>query len=138
MTVVRQETHGDVVIEIVMDTDRMDKMVADAPDLLSAVIQKTAFDVEKYAKVKCPVDTGNLANSIRAEKVVKKGTQVYADIAPHTEYAIYVELGHMTAGKNPTFIPGVYYMTNALTQAGKELETAMSLYGKTLEGYGAE
>ena len=45
--------------------------------------------VETHAKILCPVDTGFLRNSIQVDDV----TPVQATIAPHTEYAEFVEFG---------------------------------------------
>lgn len=49
---------------------------------------------EGYAKRLCPVDTGNLRNSITHEQY-DESTEV---IGTNVEYAPYVELGHMTSG----------------------------------------
>ena len=45
--------------------------------------------VETHAKLVAPVDTGFLRNSIQVDSV----TPVEAIIAPHTEYAEFVEFG---------------------------------------------
>ena len=47
---------------------------------------------ESYAKRLCPVDTGNLRNSITHEQF-DESTEV---IGSNVEYAPYVELGHIT------------------------------------------
>jgi HK97 gp10 family phage protein len=66
---------------------------------LGAVVRKAAFDVEARAKLKAPVDTGHLRNSIS----VRTGGQIggdggaldalSAEVVATAEYAAYVELG---------------------------------------------
>lgn len=53
-------------------------------------LEKCGMTAEGYAKKLCPVDTGNLRNSI-AHKVVSDENAVY--IGTNNEYAAYVELG---------------------------------------------
>lgn len=47
---------------------------------------------EGHAKAKCPVDTGNLRNSI-THKVVEDGSDVICYVGTDVEYGPYVELG---------------------------------------------
>lgn len=53
-------------------------------------LEKCGLDAEEYAKKLCPVDTGNLRNSI-AHQVQPEEAVVY--IGSNSEYAAYVELG---------------------------------------------
>ena len=68
--------------------NRIPEIVARFPGAVRAVVAKTALDVEADAKALCPVDTGALRGSIKAEI---EGTR--ATIEPHMEYAGYVEFG---------------------------------------------
>lgn len=58
---------------------------------------------ESYAKMRCPVDTGNLRNSIThqmdGDDAVVIGTAV--------EYAPYVELGTHKMGSRPYLVPAL-------------------------------
>lgn len=58
---------------------------------------------ESYAKMRCPVDTGNLRNSIThqmdGDTTVEIGTSV--------EYAPYVELGTYKMAARPYIVPAV-------------------------------
>jgi HK97 gp10 family phage protein len=54
----------------------------------SLAIRKTAYDIERDAKAFCPVDTGNLRNSISTD-----ARGLSAEIGPTAEYAAYVEEG---------------------------------------------
>lgn len=53
-------------------------------------LEKCGLTAEGYAKMLCPVDTGNLRNSITHQVVTGENT-VY--IGSNSEYAAYVELG---------------------------------------------
>ena len=134
MKIVKAVKRGDATIEIAIDTDRLDKMMVEAQGLgkLAAVVQKCAFDVEGRAKKFYPVDTGRLANSIQAEQVKVEPGIVYADIAPHTEYAIYVEMGHRT--KAGTYVMGHHYMTRALYIEAEKLQRALRTWAEQLGG----
>lgn len=59
--------------------------------------------VETHAKLYCPVDTGFLRNSIQVDSV----TPVEAVIAPHTDYAEFVETGTSRAHAQPYMRPAV-------------------------------
>jgi HK97 gp10 family phage protein len=60
------------------------------PGKTAQVVSKTAFNVEANAKNAVPVDTGALKNSIDTE-IASGGLS--ATVAPHTEYAHFVEFG---------------------------------------------
>ena len=68
--------------------NRIPEIVARFPGAVRAVVAKAALDIEADAKALCPVDTGALRASIKAEI---DGTR--ATIEPHQEYAGYVEFG---------------------------------------------
>lgn len=59
---------------------------------LVASINKAVLIVEAEAKKKCPVDDGQLRNSIQS-KVVDKDSVVDGEIFTNVEYAPYVEYG---------------------------------------------
>jgi HK97 gp10 family phage protein len=69
--------------------NRIPQIIAGAKPAVDRILAKTAFDTESLAKVYAPVDTGNLMNSIAADKVRDMTWRVTAN----AEYAIYVELG---------------------------------------------
>lgn len=68
--------------------NRIPDIAARFPGAVRAVVAKAALDIEADAKALCPVDTGALRASIKAEI---DGTR--ATIEPHQEYAGYVEFG---------------------------------------------
>jgi len=70
--------------------------------------------VEAYAKIAAPVDTGALRNSIQVDSV----TPIEAIIAPHTDYAEFVEFGTSRMAAQP-------YMRPALDQNEREIVNAV-------------
>ena len=59
--------------------------------------------VETHAKLICPVDTGFLRNSIQVDEV----TPMEATIAPHTNYAEFVEFGTSRREEQPYMRPAI-------------------------------
>lgn len=86
--------------------DRLPEIAAKLPQVTSTVVRKAAFDVEAQAKSELyeghGVDTGLLKSSIQTDM---EG-DLRAIVAPHTEYASYVEFGHHS-------FTGYHYMTQA-------------------------
>lgn len=76
---------------------------------LAVAIKKSAFLVERHAKIFTPVDTGRLRGSIAADIHPMKAT-----IEPHTNYAIYVHEG-------TRFMVGRPFMTKGKTAAMPEI-----------------
>jgi HK97 gp10 family phage protein len=58
--------------------------------------------IETACKEFCPVDTGRLRSSILAEAVSEREV----DVAPHTDYAAYVEFGTYKMDAQPYMSPG--------------------------------
>lgn len=70
--------------------DNSEEVKSAMHDALVRALEKIGMTAEKYAKRLCPVDTGNLRNSIT--HVVDEQEQA-AIIGTNNEYAAYVELG---------------------------------------------
>lgn len=61
---------------------------------VSAVVRKTAADIERDAKVFAPVDTGNLRNSIGVDLHGDgRSPAISAEIGPTANYGAFVEFG---------------------------------------------
>lgn len=89
-----------VTVNYHVRSNRIPAIMAKMPGAVSAVVRKTAFDIEGTAKALAPVDTGALSGSIKADV-----EQFSATIAPHTEYAAYVELGTYKMRAQPYMRP---------------------------------
>lgn len=86
------------------------ELVMNATDeAIEAAFEAIGMQAEAYAKSLCPVDTGNLRNSIthavnKSEKAVYIGTNV--------EYAPYVEMGTSRNKAQPYLKPAAENHTN--------------------------
>jgi HK97 gp10 family phage protein len=89
-----------ITVRTTIRDNRIPSIIATFPGAISKVVTKTAFDIEASAKVICPVDTGALSGSIKAD--VKEFT---ATIAPHKEYDAYVEFGTIKMAAQPYMRP---------------------------------
>lgn len=90
-------------VEVIDNSEEVKKAFQAAA---ARALEKCGLTAEGYAKRLCPVDTGNLRNSI-SHKVDDGEPAVY--IGTNTEYAPYVELGtgiYCEDGGRPT--PWVY------------------------------
>lgn len=81
--------------------NHLPKLGRELPPKCNQTVQKAALKCETYAKDVCPVDTGALRNSIEAHSVDANTWE----IAPHTEYAIYVEFGTRKMAARPYMRP---------------------------------
>lgn len=86
-------------------TDNSGQVKAEMQAAVLRALEKCGLTAEGYAKKLCPVDTGNLRNSI-SHTVDEGDTTAY--IGTNAEYAPYVELGtgKYAEGGRPT--PWVY------------------------------
>lgn len=71
--------------------------------LASQVVRKTAFDVEAQAKLRAPVDTGFLRNSIHTEQE----SELRASVNVGAEYGLFVEYGTSRMAAQPFLNPAV-------------------------------
>lgn len=76
--------------------------------------------VETYAKLLVPVDTGFLRNSIQVDEV----TPVEAYIAPHTDYAEFVEFGTERQAAQPYMRPALDEHEGEIVQAVRDTVAA--------------
>ena len=73
--------------------DNIDNVIKDKlPDALAAAIEKACLIVEADAKKNCPVDDGQLRQSITHEVTTDNG-KIEGVIGTNIEYAPYVEIG---------------------------------------------
>lgn len=101
--------------------NNLPKIVKKLPEAVSAIVRKAAFDVEANAKAIVPVDTGTLKNSITSEFP----TPTSAIIAPHTEYAGYVEYGTRKQRAQPYMRPAAEKVREAFLEACQRLEESL-------------
>lgn len=95
----------------------------------AAVLRKSAMDVERDAKMFCPVDTGNLRGSISTSfSGDGRGGSMSAEIGPTASYGSYVEFGTSRMGPSAFMGPALDRNTPSF------LEAAAQLGARALEG----
>ena len=85
-------------IEIIDNTPQFKAAIADK---IPVALEAVGLQAEGYAKLKCPVDTGNLRNSITH---AQEGNDTEI-IGTNVEYAPYVELGTQRTKAQPFLKP---------------------------------
>ena len=100
-----------------LDTRVLDAIAAGLNKNSDQVLASVAFQVEAEAKVRAPVDTGTLKNSIHTEKK-KQGLYWVAD---GVEYGIYQELGTSRMSAHPFMKPAVEKVQQYLADLYKRL-----------------
>ena len=73
-------------------------------EAIARALEAIGLQAEGYAKMKCPVDTGNLRNSITHTTDVDEKA---AYIGSNVEYAAYVEYGTQKTKAQPYLKPAV-------------------------------
>lgn len=71
-------------------TDNSEEVLAALQEATLRALEKCGLTAEGYAKKLCPVDTGNLRNSITH---LVDESELCAYVGTNAEYAAYVELG---------------------------------------------
>ena len=84
--------------------DNSDVIKNALPEQIEIALEAVGLQAEGYAKLKCPVDTGRLRNSI-THATVKREKAVY--IGTNVEYAPYVEMGTVKQKAQPYLAPAV-------------------------------
>jgi HK97 gp10 family phage protein len=89
--------------DLVVNEDNTERVVSGIDAALHRALETCGLVAEGYAKKLCPVDTGNLRNSIT--HVTEGDSAVY--VGTNTEYAAYVELGTSRTRAQPYLRPAV-------------------------------
>lgn len=110
------------------DTRNLNRLIDRIPANKRQLVKSVAFQVEALAKMKAPVDTGALRNSIytsirdsnnppteATESLPTPDNEVTAFVGPSVEYAIYQELGTHIMSAQPFLLP-------ALREVERQLE----------------
>ena len=114
--------------------DNTEEFIARYEEAVLRALERIGSQAEGYAKDLCPVDTGDLRNSI-GHKVDESNKKVY--IGTNKEYAPYVELGtgkYATGGRKDPWAyqdgNGNWHMTNG-QRAQPFLKPAAAEHGRT-------
>lgn len=80
----------------------IDEVIAAESEAVQKALETIGLIAEGYAKIECPVDTGNLRNSITHQR-----GDNYVAIGTNVEYAPYVEMGTSRMKAQPYLRPAV-------------------------------
>ena len=117
---------------VTTDTTRLNRLIDRIPVNRKKAIKAVGFRVEALAKMKAPVDLGNLRNSIYmrsseenpvseiATEELPKPPESSVYIGPSVEYGIYQELGTSVMDAQPYLLP-------ALREVESELEESFGV-----------
>lgn len=97
------------VVEIKLDNTK--QVISLTQGALEKALEWIGFEAEGYAKMECPVDTGNLRNSI-THTTSKDATYIGTNV----EYAAYVEMGTKYMKKRPYLKPAATEHTDKYEQ----------------------
>lgn len=90
--------------------------VASIKTRANAAVQWAGLNCESLAKQACPVDTGRLRSSIKAQKTGENSCTCGTPV----KYALPVEMGHHTRG-GKSFVAPRPFLLPAFKQASREL-----------------
>jgi HK97 gp10 family phage protein len=93
-----------------LDTRELDAMAATLGVSTAQALSGVAFQVEAESKVRAPVDTGALKNSMHTEK---KSKDTYW-VADGVEYGIYQEFGTSRMAAQPFLVPAVEHVRRTI------------------------
>lgn len=103
---------------VTLDTRVLDNLIKTAPNRISAILRTSVFAIVGDAKIRAPVATGALRNSIDAEEKNKLLWHIHDGV----EYGIFQELGTSRMRAQPFLTPAVMAEEQHFLGAFKELE----------------
>ena len=113
--------------KVTTDTRRLNALITNTGRNTRQMLKAIGFQVEAIAKMKAPIDTGALRNSIYVATKEENNSPVNSEetlpnppnnsiyVGPSVEYAIYQELG-------TSFMPPQPFMLPALREVERQLE----------------
>lgn len=90
-------------IDVKLEVNNIDQIKEALSEQLATALEAIGMQAESYAKLLCPVDTGNLRNSITHQQA---GDAAEA-IGTNVEYAAYVEMGTSKMKAQPYLEPAL-------------------------------
>ena len=108
--------------KVIVDTAKLDALIAAMPERAEKIVRSGAFAVQGEAVTRAPVDTGALRASIMAREI----SNLVWWVEDGMEYGIWQEVGfhHFRSGQfiqNPFMVPGVEAVRPRYSEMWKEL-----------------
>lgn len=90
-------------IDLKIISDKLPALLAQMPELVMQIVEKTALDIVAQAQEAAPVRTGALRASIGMEMT----GPAEATVSVGVDYGLFVELGTVKMGAQPYLTPAV-------------------------------
>lgn len=119
--------------KVTTDTRRLNSIIENTGRNTRQMIKAIGFQVEALSKMKAPIDTGALRNSIyvatsesnspplEATEVLPNPTNDSVYIGPSVEYGIYQELGTSFMSPQPFMLPAIREVERQLEEPARIL-----------------
>jgi len=94
----------------------------DARVKASDAVRKAAFEIERRAKMRAAVDTGNMRNSINTTIEGDVYSALSAEVGPEAHYGVFVELGTERMAPQPFLGPAFDEVEPSFIQALQKID----------------
>lgn len=120
-------------MKVTTDTRRLNSIIQNTGRNTQQMLKAIGFQIEAKAKMKAPIDTGALRNSIYVADQDNNNPPFESDetlpnpptnsvyVGPSVEYAIYQELGTSFMSPQPFMIPALREVERDLEQSARML-----------------
>jgi HK97 gp10 family phage protein len=124
-----------IAAEIVVEFNYFPGIAAALEGKVADCVQKAVRDVEAQAKARAAVDTGAMKSSITGRMTGRFS----GEVAPHVEYAIFVEYGtraHVITAKNAgaLYWPGAAHPVKSVNHPGTAAQPFMRPAAEAVRG----
>ena len=114
--------------KVTLDNRRLNNLIREVPDNVEEFIKSVGFSIEREAKIRAPVDTGALRNSIytqtknsntrvsESDYELPRGTKSKIYVGPTMDYAIIQEFGSSNQNAQPYLIPALQLVARQLSE----------------------
>lgn len=98
------------------------KAAAEQMGKVARAVTAAGFDTQNRARVRAPVDTGFLRQSITVDSPVLTATEVTIEVGPVANYGAFVEYGTARSNPQPYMEPAIDEVTPILERALAQLD----------------
>lgn len=98
--------------------EHLEKQEIKAKAMIERCINDLGAEVLARAKLRTPVDTGNLEKAWTISSIKRVGNYYKVIVSNNLEYAAYVEYGHRTAN-HKKWVPGKFMLTISAKEVDK-------------------
>lgn len=120
-------------------TENMELVEKEFWNFLEDYMTKVILQGIVYAKKNSPVDTGELRDSWKLDKVYREGNEIVGVLRNTAEYALYVDQGHappymsgLVNPGDPTWIEGLFFVRATEEQIYKYMPRLFKVEYKNL------